>query len=216
MIGHFFANLFEDWIRNLSGGLGRRLRGCYYRKRLAHCGVGVDIATGVYFVTPSCIHLGDHVAIDKNVILLAGAADENPRIQQVQLPEFKGTKGHIHIGSHSHVGIGSVIQGHGGVHIEDYFTTSSYCNIYSLSNDYAACTFGTMNYTEHGHAYYIERPVQIGKNVWLGLHVDVISTNIGDDVFVKPQSVVYKPVPSNSVAAGNPAVFIKHRFEAKA
>ena len=54
-----------------------------------------------------------------------------------------------------------------------------------------------------------KRPV-IGNNVSLGANVTIIGgVHIGDNVFVGAGSVVVKDIPSNCVAAGNPAKVIK-------
>ena len=51
--------------------------------------------------------------------------------------------------------------------------------------------------------------VKIGNNVFIGAGSIVLcNTRIGDNVIVGAGSVVTKDIPSNSVYAGNPAVFI--------
>lgn len=122
-------------------------------------------------------------------------------------------EGIIEIGSNTHLGIGTILQGHGGIHIKDHFTSSAGCKIYSFSNDYRNCRKGTIETDPADQPAYILGPVMIGRNVWLGLNVSVISTNIEDDVFIMPHSVVSKPVDKNSVALGSPAVRIRNRFE---
>jgi acetyltransferase-like isoleucine patch superfamily enzyme len=212
MIKQFFLSFIEDRLRNISGGLGKRLRYYYYRRRLAACGQHVFIDTGVHFTSPNNIYVGDHVWIDKNCILIAGEIKAGANIEIRDNARFTGHKGCIYIGSHSHVGINTVIQGHGGVYLGDYFTTSAHCRIYSYSNDYRKCHYGTMETGGKENIHYILQPVYAGNNVWLGLNVSVISTIIEDDVFVLPHGVVYKPLTANSVAGGNPAVKINDRF----
>ena len=52
--------------------------------------------------------------------------------------------------------------------------------------------------------------IQIGKNVWLGNNVCILSSvNIGDGVVVGANSVVTHDIPSYSIAAGSPAKIIK-------
>lgn len=52
--------------------------------------------------------------------------------------------------------------------------------------------------------------VVIGNNVWIGDKATILSgVHIGDNVIIGANSVVTKDVPSNSVAAGNPARIIK-------
>ncbi len=54
------------------------------------------------------------------------------------------------------------------------------------------------------------KPVTIGDNVWIGGDVTILpGTKIGDNVVIGAGSVVTKEIPSNVVAAGNPARIIK-------
>ena len=54
------------------------------------------------------------------------------------------------------------------------------------------------------------KPVHIGRNVWLGEQVCILpGVTIGDGVIVGANSVVTHDIPSNSIAAGNPARLIR-------
>lgn len=54
------------------------------------------------------------------------------------------------------------------------------------------------------------RPVRIGNNVWLGEQVFILpGVTVGDGVIVGANSVVTCDIPSNSIAAGNPARVIR-------
>jgi lipopolysaccharide O-acetyltransferase len=54
------------------------------------------------------------------------------------------------------------------------------------------------------------RPVYIGRNVWLGEQVCILpGVTIGDGAVVGANSVVTHDIPSNSIAAGNPARVIR-------
>ncbi|MGF7159320.1 acetyltransferase-like isoleucine patch superfamily enzyme [Rhodoligotrophos appendicifer] len=211
MLKRLLLHLWEDVIRGVSGPVGIRLRRGYYRRRLKRCGDAVTIAPGVCFTAPECISLGDNVWIDQNCILIAGAP-------------LSGTPGHcshddgeagigeIVIGHHSHVGIGTIIQGHGGVRAGDAFTTSAGVKIYSFSNDFRRCRDGTMRWGE-SDPHTILSPVRFGRNVWLGLNSIVIGHSIGSDSFVKPNAVVCSSFPENSLIEGAPALRKGARFE---
>ena len=204
--------MFADTIRNISGHLGIRLRRIYYRRLLKSAGNNLVIETGVFFQSPESITIGDNVWIDKNSILIAGKLPEKKRLTRIAQGIADLEEGQIYVGSNTHLGIGTIIQGHGGVRLQDYFTASAGCKIYSFSNDYRKCRTGTIELGQEPPAYILG-PVSIGRNVWLGLNVSVISTDIGDDTFILPHSVVSKPVGRNSVAMGSPAIRIRDRFE---
>lgn len=54
------------------------------------------------------------------------------------------------------------------------------------------------------------RPVTIGNNVWVGGSVTILGgVTIGDNVVVGAGSLVNKDLPSNVIAAGNPARIIR-------
>ena len=58
------------------------------------------------------------------------------------------------------------------------------------------------------------RPVNIGKNVWIGSNSTICpGVTIGDNAVIGAGSVVTKDVPENMVAVGVPAKVIKSIFE---
>ena len=209
-------NPIEDIIRNISGPAGYRLRYWYYRRRMRSMGKSVTIDTGVFFVNTGYISIGEHSWIDKNCTIIAGTVSSGNISGERTLSEEKDGigPGEVKIGRYAHIGIGAILQGHGGILIGDYFTTSAHCRLYSLSNDYKKSRFGTMDIHDTGYeASYYSKKIVIGKNVWLGLNVSLISATVGDDVFVKPHSVVSGDLDANTIAEGNPAVPVKKRFE---
>ena len=205
--------MIGDLIRNISGPLGIGLRRLYYKRLLKMAGKGLVIETGVYFQSPGNISIGDYVWIDKNCLLIAGKLPEKKKLKRVNKGAGIPEEGEIRIGSNTHLGIGTIIQGHGGVQLEDNFTSSAGCKIYSFSNDYRNSRHGTNEAGGQSPPAYILGPIRIGRNVWLGLNVSVLSTDIGEDTFIMPNSVVSKPVQKNAVAQGSPAVRIHDRFE---
>ncbi len=205
-------SLVEDFLRNISGPLGVVLRRAYYRRVLKSCGSNLIIDSGVYILNPQFIELGDFVYIDHGAKLIAGSNDYSDRAKVIENRNCHVAPGHIRIGNRCHLGIDTIIQGHGGVSIGDAFTTSAGCKIYSLSNDPKRCRHGTVE-SPNSPVYYVMAPVAIGHNVWLGLSVAVIGATIGDDCFAKPNSVISGMILKNSVVAGNPALKTSPRFE---
>jgi acetyltransferase-like isoleucine patch superfamily enzyme len=204
------AKLLEDLLRGISGPLGIRLRRVWYQRRLSRCGSGLIVEPGVHFLGPEHIELGDSVWIDRNAILVAGPPRETARILTRRVMAH-GQEGKLRIGDSSHLGIGTIIQAHGGVTIGDHFTSSAGVKIYSYSNDPDKCRKGTVdiNGADPG---YILMPVEIGRNVWLGLDVILIGHRVGDDSFVMPKSVVKTDICENTVSDGNPARPTRSRF----
>jgi galactoside O-acetyltransferase len=198
-------DLIESFLRGIDGGLGRFLRYHYYRRRLASCGQGVVIDAGVHLVNPKSMHIGDNVWIDRNVVIIAGKVKTHTeRDRFIQITD-EVAEGEVRIGKQSHIGIGTIIQGHGGVYLSQYCTTSAGCKIYSYSNDVSQSQKGTMQ-----DSSYIIHPVFIGFNTWLGLNAIVLGHRIGDNSFVKPNTVVTCDVPDNCIYGNDGS---KKRFE---
>ena len=212
MLKSFFQHRIEDFIRNISGGLGFTLRRWYYRMRLNSCGKDIRIDTGVHLSHPGDISIGDHVWIDKNSHLIAGW----PKVEDASVKYTNSNlngmhRGTIKIGSNAHLGIDSIIQGHGGVRIGNNFTSSPGARIYSFSNDPYKCEAGTHH--PGANIFYVLSPVDIQDNVWLGINVIVVGSTIHSDCFVQPGSIVTSEIEANSIAGGFPAKRIKARFE---
>ena len=68
-----FDDIYISCIRNLSGGVGIKLRYYYYKRRLKYLGRNVIIYTGVFISQPENISIGDGTHIDKNCILVASS-----------------------------------------------------------------------------------------------------------------------------------------------
>jgi acetyltransferase-like isoleucine patch superfamily enzyme len=198
-------------VRNIGGTLGIRIRRAIYRACLRECGLRLVIETGVSLISPEWISLGDDVWIDKNAVIIAGPSNHHKRTKIYPNVLCKVEPGRICIGSGSHVGLGTIVQGHGGVQIGKNFTSSPYCTIFSQSNDYRTCRAGTME-VNGKEVFYLQTPVRIGDNVWLGVNVSVFGHSIGADTFIMPGSIVCNDVPCNTVAGGFPATATRERF----
>ena len=133
--------LWEDLIRPLSGPLGIRLRRAWYASRLERCGARLTIDAGVHLVGAGYMAFGDDCWIDRNTILIAGPLDASAKVDRRGRGEVPA--GRIVIGDRCHLGIGTVIQGHGGVRIGHNFTTSAGAKLYSVSNDPRRCRGGS-------------------------------------------------------------------------
>ncbi len=205
-----FYRLFEDLIRNISGPLGRRIRYWYYKRALGSCGRHVVIDENVFLINPKYIFIEDNVWLDKQTILIAGPVTKKNNLTNKENAGFTGKEGCIYIGRNSHIGIQTIIQGHGGVNIQQYFTSSAGCKIYSLSNDPLKSTQGTVG--DQASLHYLLTPVEIEENVWLGLNCCVIGGTLRKNSFVKPNSIVSSEFEENSIIGGYPAKKLHNRF----
>ncbi len=210
IFARIIQNVIEDLLRPISGPAGIRLRRMYYRRRFAACGTNLRIGPGVLIQAPEFMKVGDNVWLDRNSTFICGIAGDAGRTRLIE-NHGDTEKGCVNIGTNCHVGINAVIQGHGGVSIGDYFTCSANCCIYSLSNDPSLCRHGTVG-TEQTEVFYVESPVVLGCNVWLGIGVVAIGAKIGNDCFVKPGAVVTGEIESNSIVGGFPAKRQRERF----
>ena len=62
----------------------------------------------------------------------------------------------------------------------------------------------------HDMGYENDRPVTIGKNVWIGMNSIVLKgVTIGDKAIIGAGSVVTTDIPAKMIAAGNPARAVK-------
>lgn len=203
LINHFL----QDIIRNLSGPLGVRLRRWFYYSKFQQCGSHLVISEGVYIDQPENVSLGNHVWLDKGVIIVTGKSNR-PNINR------KGKThnlGKLTIGDNVHVGIRSILQAHGGITIGDSFTCGSDSKIYTLSNDVSLSENGT-HHADITKLFYRENSIEIGNNVWCGMNTIILAGPIGNNVFLQSNSVCYTSIEENSIVSGNPAKKIKQRF----
>lgn len=210
MVLRVIYSVIETLLRNISGGLGRRFRYLYYKSRFRNCGQNIQIDEGVFFENPGNISLGSNVWIDKQCIFITGKLKIPIENITKQINPESIEEGALVIGDNVHLGIGTIIQAHGGVQIGDYFTCSPGCKIYSVSNDVKKCKHGTYG---EGEKHYIISPIKIEDNVWLGMNVLVLGGTIGKDSFVAANSQVVSDIHENSFAMGTPSEKIKNRFE---
>ena len=69
--------LIESCIRNISGGLGQRIRYQYYKRRFKRSGSNVKIDEGVIFQTPENISIGNDVWFLPYSIITARSSNIN-------------------------------------------------------------------------------------------------------------------------------------------
>ena len=215
----FFFDVIESVIRNISGGVGRRIRYAYYKRRFARCGHNVIIDVGVVIENPGLMEFGDNVWINSYTQLVAGIPDNTDnRIMKVVInKDYPGKSGRLYIGSGVGVGSYNILHAFGGLFIGKNVTTSAGVKIYSFSHYYrddsnpALITYANCM-VDSDHISCITSPIVICDGVWVGINATVFGGTIGENSFIGANSVVMSELPPNSYALGQPAKRIKDRF----
>lgn len=112
----------------------------------------------------------------------------------------------ISIGDSS--GVGDYAYFQGKVNIGSNVMIAPYCTFIAIDHRYSD---DNKNIKNQGIS---EESIEIGNNVWIGAHVIILKgVKIGNGAVIGAGSVVTHDIPSNCVAAGNPAKTIKNRCE---
>jgi acetyltransferase-like isoleucine patch superfamily enzyme len=212
------TNIFSDFIilfiTNLPGALGDKLRYIFYKTRLKSIGRNVLIDTGVSFSGTRLISIGDNVHIDKNCIISTGIRLQGQLFRKNSI-ELSTNEGEIFIGDNIHICPNCILVGYGGLYIDSNSTISAGTKLYSLTNiaynpDNRSEVISIMPYEQ---APFLIGPIVLRSNVWLGLNCIVMpNVVIGENSFVSSNSLVVASFGSNSYIGGEPAEFIKNRF----
>lgn len=191
---------------------GVALRSQAYKKVLGSIGESCFIERNVRFIVPQRIFLGNRVYIGENVRLDACFTTSQIRIgNDVSIHEYSTLK----------AGIGKIIV-HEGVTIAGFVGLGGDGGLEIGKNSIIAnhVELITGNYVFDDPSIPIKRQgvrlgrIEIGEDVWLGVHTIVLpGVRIGDGAVVGAGSVVTKGIPSYSVALGNPAKVIRKREE---
>lgn len=220
----FFTNLYEKITENEKEEILKTLflhtdsefcakaRNEYYSSRLRHMGKNVTIGTGVKFVNPEYISIGDNVKIMDDVTIIARGeggveiGDDCQICQRVYLDTESKEEGYIKIGDNVYIGTGTTLFGHKGLEIGDNclfaqnITLTPYSHIFDDPDD--------IIWHQGGHS----KKVVIGKDCYVGMGVCIMySGDIGEGSVIGSGALVVKPIPPYSVAVGVPAKPIKKR-----
>lgn len=195
----------------LPGALGLVLRSRLYPLLLGRAGRNVTFGTNVVLRHPRKIHIGDHVAVDDNVVLDAKGADNRG----------------IVIGDHVFIGRNTILScKNGDIHVGDGSNIGFNCEIFSASEvrlgrnvlmaAYGYLVGGTHAFDRVDVPVSLQdrrsRGIEVGENAWIGAHAVVVDgTRIGRDAVIGAGAVVTRDVPDWHVAAGVPARPLRDR-----
>lgn len=215
-------SVIESLIRNISGGLGQRIRYFYYSMRLRACGKNVRIDEGVIIQNPESIEIGSDVWILPYSILTGRGREpigQNRVIRaRARRDDGSGQSSLIlKIGNQTSIGAYNIIHGYGGLSIGNRVTTSARVSIYSFSHapsdpDNPSTVTYANSMVDDAPVACIVSPIIVEDGVWLGLGTSVFAGRIEENTFVAAHSLVAGDLARNSYAAGNPAKRLKERF----
>ena len=199
----------------MPGSFGIKIRYYYYKNKFKSCGKNLIIDVGVHIEGFNLISIGDNVYIDKYCIISTGNKLIG-NITYLNNKSFKGEKGEIIIGNNIHITQYCILMGYGGIELADNVVLSANSKIYSHTN----LAYDLRNRNEvislmpYNNAPFLNAPVVINKNVWLGIN-SIIMPNvfIDSNSFVVTNSVVMNSFQENSYISGQPAKMIKNRFK---
>lgn len=226
-----------DWIPSSPGAI---LRNSVYRSLFAKLGCSVQIRTGVEFVQPSYIEIGDHVIIDRNV-QISSATQQKTEVGNNWIYIEDGVK----------IGYGVRIRCHGKnsqIYLTEQVILETGVDLRSLDNGLIeighhtylgpyVCIAGPgpvkignncliashSGIYGNNHCYddpmqniseqrVIHKGITIGNDCWLGTGVKVLDgVTIGQGCVIGAGAVVTKDIPPYSVAVGVPAKVISQR-----
>lgn len=166
-----------------------------------HYGRNVYIQSGVSFVRPEYISIGDHVTIGKHTDLY------------VHPPSSSSKRFLIEIGNHVHIGSYNILGARHGIVLEDYVLIGPHVMIGDHGHRYEQIDLPikSQGVTQGG-------PIRIEEGCWIGANVFILpKVTIGRHSVIGANSVVNRDVPPYSVAVGVPARVVKrYDFERKA
>jgi len=135
--------------------------------------------------------------------LLLGSRGKNAWIAA---PFFVDYGENIHLGNNIEINMNCIFLDCNRIDIGDNCGIGPGVHIYTVTHPLKACErLGAQQGEDFAFWKSYSKPVNIGKNVWIGgASVILPGVSIGDNSTIAAGSVVTKDIPANVVAAGNP------------
>lgn len=112
------------------------------------------------------------------------------------------------LGRNVHIGANAFINCKGGVTIGEHTVLSRHVIIYSYDHNFKQCDHLPFD----GEA--IDRPVHIGRYVWVGMNVTITpGTNIGDGAIIGMGTVLSGNIPDNAIVVSAKTRIVGYRDE---
>jgi acetyltransferase-like isoleucine patch superfamily enzyme len=188
MVSRVGGGLMERSGISQSDGAECRIRGMLAASTMG--ATGLRIGRGVIMRGRRNIRLGNNVSIGDGVFISA-----------------TGTQGRVDIGANTHIDVGSVLYGQGGLTIGEDCAIASGVIVYTQTNQHDANAEEKI--INQGTRY---APVAIGNDVWIGAGAKILpGVTIEDHAVVGAGSVVMKNVEAWKVVVGVPARVVNDR-----
>lgn len=217
----FIDTIIKYFIRNIPGGLGRKIRYFYYKDKFGRCGKNIYIDVGVIIDNPEHIFLENNIWIDNYVILLTGKpSDKGVKLFRKTNSSFIYNEGELHISKNVHIAPFCVLQAHGGISIGANCGIASGSKIYSLSNHYknVADPEDKQEYfftplAEPERQSYISSAVVIQENCAIGLNSVILpGTTIPKGTWIGVNTTIAgQELKTDSIYSSDFGKFVKNK-----
>lgn len=180
-------------------GISRNLKWRVYKTHLKSIGKNSHVGEDFRLVGEKYIEIGDDFMAGRGMILEAYNSHGNSPEKfspNIKIGNYVSFTDFDHISCIDYVEIGD--------------GTLLGRNVYISDNSHGDTGVNILGIPPALRPLKSKGPVIIGKNVWIGRCVSILSgVTIGDNAIIGANSVVNKDVPANCVVAGSPARIVK-------
>ena len=210
--------LITSLLSGLPGALGVALRKVFYPRLFKSCGKGVIFGKDLVIRNAKNITLGQGVVLDDGVVIDGRGAGVDGVVIGDRTIIGRGVMlqakiGPVHVGPDCDIGSSSVVHSQGGTFIGAEVVLGGGAKIsggvFQIEPGLPGSDSGQ---GERGQMRFTEGPIRIGDRCLIGmgcLFLDAVV--VGEGAVIGAGSLVNKPLPAWSVAAGSPARVLRMR-----